>query len=234
MASSIPRLVPPSFELNMPSSSSFDSGRGRRDGGLRLSSGRSLSKLGGLLGLTLRSLLSGFILGNWFRLRLGLSRGLLLPLHGLAGLTEDTAELLLGLTIAAKAEERGASALILGGDAVRGSRRDRGFGSRDRRGNFGGFAVGRSGHALGLGGLSRSLLDGVVQLWSSAGDGGLGRGTGLLLRLLTSNLLEEVAEEGGALGLVVGRTFSLLLLLGLFLLLLLLLLLLVGLSSRGG
>lgn len=187
---------------------------------------RSLSGLGLLLS---ELLFSGSVLGDRlglvFSLGLRVGRSLLflvVQLHGLAGLAEKTAELvsLLALSILSVggvallltkvAEERGA-ALVLGGLGRR-------LGSR---GVLGSLTFSRSGHALRLDGLASSTLDRVVELRSGAGDRGLSGSRSLLLSLLlrgAADLLEEVAEQGAALGLL-----SLLVLLLLFVVLLLLL-----------
>lgn len=233
------------------SCSSLNSGRGGGNVG-RLGLFRSRSGLGGLLGglvlsrLLLGLVLSGLVLGDGLRLHLRLGGGLLLllGLHSLAGLAEETAELVLGLALAVSglvvralflllhakgAEERGATALVLGGS---GGLSSRGFG---RRGVLDGGTLSLS-HALRLNGLNGGLLDRVVELGSSAGDTGLGGSSGLLLGLLLSragDLVEEVAEEGRALRLGVGRSISLLLLLVILLFFLLLLILLFLLLSFG-
>lgn len=163
---------------------------------------------------------------------------MVVQLHGLAGLAEKTAKLvaLLALSILSVGrvtllltkvtEERGA-ALVLGG-------LDRRLGGR---GVLGGLTVSGSGHALRLDGLASSTLDRVVKLGSGAGDRGLSGSGGLLLSLLlrrAADLLEEVAEQGAALGLLSLLVLLLflvvlLLLLGLFLLFFLVLFLLLGL-----
>lgn len=180
------------------------------------------------------SLLSrGLLDGGLLRSSLGGLLGLLdLTLHSLAGLAEDTAQLVtLGLGLAvgalvvgvalllAEVTEEGSAAAVLG--SLRSSRRS------GRGGVLGSFSVSSSSYSLGLNGLDVSLLDGVVELRSTAGNGGLngsgsGSGSGsLLLRLLVrgaGDLLEEIAEKRSALGLLGNRSLGLLLL---FLLLLL-------------
>ena len=262
-------LIPPSFVLNDTrlttgsSCGSLDRG-GRGDVvGLGLFGGsRSLSGLGLLLsGL----LLGGSILGDGLGLVLGLilsvgsSLLLVVELHSLAGLAEQTTELVallalsilsvggLALLLAKVTEERGA-ALVLDFLGSTRSLSSRGLSSGCVLGSL---TLSGSRHALGLKGLASGTLDGVVELGSSAGDsrGLSSRSGGLLLSLLlrgAADLLEEAAEERSTLGL--GRGLGLLLLLllvllfflllflslllGLFLLLFLVLLLLLG-SLRG-
>lgn len=224
-------LIPPSLEFHdaprtIGSSCGSLDGGGRGDVvGLGLLSG-SLSGLSLLLsGLLLNGSILGDRLGLLLSPGLGVSRSLLLlvvQLHGLAGLAEETTELVallalsilsvggLSLLLAEVAEERGA-ALVLGClDGRLGG-----------RGVLGGLTVSGSGHALRFDGPASSTLDRVVELGSGAGDRGLSGGSGLLLSLLlrgAANLLEEVAEQGSALGLL-----SLLILLLFFVVLLLLL-----------
>lgn len=196
--------------------------------------GSLLSRLGLLSGLLSgsRSVVLGDGLGLVLLLLLsGLSGGSLLlvvQLHGLAGLAEETSDLvaLLALTflgvggltllLAEVAEERGA-ALVLAISS-------RGL-SRSLLGLLGGLTLSGSSHALGLNGLGGITLDGVLQLGSSAGNRGLGSGSSSLLFSLllrgAADLLEETAEDGSTLGLL-----GLLLLLLVFLLVLLLLVLL--------
>lgn len=259
-------LVPPTFVFNDTpltvgsSCGGLDgSGRGNVVGLGLLGGSGSLSGLGLLLsGLLLSGSVLGDGLGLVLNLVLGLGSSLLLvvKLHSLAGLAEETTELvaLLGLSIlgvggltlllAKVAEERGA-ALVLG---LLGS--TRGLSSRGLSSGsvLGSLTLSRSSHAFGLKGLASSTLDGVVELGSSAGDsrGLSSRSSGLLLSLLlrgAADLLEKAAEEGGTLGLGGGLSLLLLLrlvlllflsfLLGLFLLLFLVLLLLLS-SLRGG
>ena len=227
------------------SSSSLSGGRGSLLSRLLLGgllSSRSIV-LGDGLGLVLLLLLSRLSGGSFL---------LVVQLHGLAGLAEETTQLvaLLALTflsvggltllLAKVAEERGA-ALVL----ALSSRRL----SRSLLGLLGGLGLSRSSHALRLNGLGGVTLHRVLQLGSSAGNRGLGGGSSLLLSLLmrgAADLLEETTEERSTLGL--GRGLGLLLLLllvllfflllflslllGLFLLLFLVLLLLLG-SLRG-
>lgn len=167
------------------------------------------------LALLSRLVLSGSILAD--RLGLvalgdGFSRSslllLLTTLHGLAGLAEQTTQLLgLALTLStilldAKVAEEGSAALVL---------RSR-LGSRSLSSILSGLTLSRSSGSL-LSGLG--LLHGVLKLRSSAGDRG-GLLGGVLLSLLLSgagDLLEEVAEERSTLGLLVGSSLGLLLLL---------------------
>jgi hypothetical protein len=228
------RWIPPPFKLHASrrrsSSSSLDRGAGGEVDVLGLLGG-GLNGLSDLLDDGGGSLLngSGGLGGGLLSLDLGLSsRSLLLvELHSLAGLAEQTTKLgglglaLLGLAIgdlvvggvglllllAEVAEERGA-ALVLGGGGLSG-------GLLGLLSSLGDLSVGSGGDSLGLNGLDSGLLDGVLELRSSAGDGGLlSGGGGLLLRFLVGgagDLLEEVAEDGSALGLLL----FLLLLLGL-------------------
>lgn len=211
-------LIPPSLEFH-DAPRTIGSSCGSLDGGGRGDVVGLGLLSGSLSGLSL--LLSGLLLSPG----LGVSRSLLLlvvQLHGLAGLAEETTELVallalsilsvggLSLLLAEVAEERGA-ALVLGClDGRLGG-----------RGVLGGLTVSGSGHALRFDGPASSTLDRVVELGSGAGDRGLSGGSGLLLSLLlrgAANLLEEVAEQGSALGLL-----SLLILLLFFVVLLLLL-----------
>jgi hypothetical protein len=227
-------LIPPVLILNevslrTTSCSGLDRGGGGRDGGglSLLGGGGSLSELGLLSGLR-----KGSLLGSTLSLSLGLSGGRILGLglHGLAGLAEKATQLvalrlrlalglIVGVTLllAEVTEERGAT-LVLGG-----------LSSGGRRGDvLGGLSFSGSSHTLGLNGLHGSLLDGVVELRSSAGNsGGLRRSASLLLSLLVrraGNLLEKVAEERGALGLGLSLLLFLLFFLNLVLLLVVLLL----------
>ena len=236
--------IPPSLELFTPrrrtSSSSLNGGGGSNGDVLGLLGG-SLSGLGGLVddrGLQSGSLRGGGgLLGLDLLSLVGLGLGLggsdllIVELDSLAVLAEETAELvgldlgLLALTVGnlsvrglglllllAEGTEEGSAALVLEGGSL---------GSRDLDLLSGLLSGGDD--SLGLNGLDGSLLNGVLELGSGAGDGLLSGGGGLLLGLLLSgagNLLEEVAEDGGALVLL--------------LLLLLFLLLLLGLSLLGG
>jgi len=233
-------LIPPSLKFHdaprtIGSSCGSLDGGGRGDiVGLGLLSG-SLSGLGFLLsGL----FLSGSVLCDRLRLLLNLGLGvgrslllLVVQLHGLAGLAEETAELVallaigilsvggLTLLLAEVAEERGAT-LVLGG-----------LGRRlGGRGVLGSLTISGSGHALRLDRLASSTLDGIVELGSGAGDRGLSGGSGFLLSLLlrgAADLLKEVAEQGGALGFL-NLLFLLLFLVVLFLFLELFLLFFLG------
>lgn len=209
------RFIPPFFKLHHarsgvhPSRSSLDGGGGRGD--VHVLSRSSLLSLLGRLG---RLLLGRDILANglglvtlWdgLSLRGGLLVLLLLTLHGLAGLTEETTELValslrlaltgllaLGLLLDTQSTKDGGALLVL-----------RGLG----RGGpvllllLGSLSIfDRGSLTLGLLGRLGRFLDGVVQLRSGAGDGGL------LLGLLLSragDLVEEVAEDAGTLGLLV-------------------------------
>lgn len=231
-------MIPPFLKLDgtplrmSTSCCSLDGSRGSSDSRrLGLLGGGSFSGLAGILS---GSSLGGSLLSGGLGLVLLLGSGfLVVELHGLAGLAEKTAELVaLGLGIAVGAlivrvallltevtEERGA-ALVLAG---------RSLGSGGLSGSLlGGLGLsGRGGgHVLRLDGLHGSLLDGVLELGSSAGDSGiLSMSRSLLLRLLVGgagNFLEEVTEQRGTLGLRSRALGLLLLLLCLGLLLLLL------------
>jgi hypothetical protein len=214
-------LIPPLLKLDCPllsSSGSLNRSGGGGDNRLSLLSNGGVGGLGALL--------SGGGLGNGLSLGLSLGgSGLLgLGLHGLAGLTEKATELValglcLGLSclsvrlttlLLAEVGEEGGTALVLGGSSGR-------LGDRGLRSSLlGSLNLGSSSHALRLNGLG-SFLDRVVELRSGAGNrSGLSGSSSFLLSLLmggAGDLLEEVAEDGAALGLGGGGGFSLLLLL---------------------
>lgn len=231
-------LIPPFLKLDgtplrmSTSCCSLDGSRGSSDSRrLGLLGGGSLSGLASFLS---GSSLSGSLLGGGLGLVLLLGRGfLVVELHGLAGLAEQPAELVaLGLSLAVGAlivrvalllaevtEERGATLVLAGRSLGSGGL------SSSLLGGLGLSGGGGGGHGLRLDGLHGSLLDGVLELGGSAGDsGGLSRSRSLLLGLLVGragNLLEEVTEQRGTLGLGSRALGLLLLLLCLGLLLLL-------------